>query len=104
MRKRVISLIACLFLVACSDGTSKYVGTWREVSLGRETVQLLKDGTFISGGPGIPVAGTWKSDDEGGILIQVTAFGTPMALRGKIEGGALITNFNGKKTTFQKST
>jgi hypothetical protein len=77
-----------LALAGCSEQfPSKYVATW--VASG-DQVELLKDGTAIVGKDGTEYAGTWKPDNDDGVIVQMTMHGTTAVVRMHLDGERLV--------------
>lgn len=71
--KSLLLLITILLITACSDGSSQFIGTWQNPDHKSETLELRKDGTFISSNGRHELQGYWNTYKEGHITIAIVS-------------------------------
>jgi hypothetical protein len=104
MLKTLLLLTALVLISACSDASSPFIGIWQNPNHKSETIELRKDGTFISSNGSQELQGYWNTYKKGHITITIISEEDSNLLDGRYdkESKQLIITIAGDLVTMER--
>jgi len=105
MPKALLFLFTLVLISACSDASSSFIGTWQNPDHKSETLELRKDGTFISSNGSQELQGYWNTYKEGHITIAIMSEEDGNLLDGRydMKSKQLIITIAGDQVVLQRA-